>query len=135
MSTRFDAYLQTLGKVPPAIDAMNRADPQVLDGYLTIREAVMAQHEDGLPFKYKELVFIILDLLAGNIDGAKLHLAAGLNAGLTKTELTEALFQTMLLHGLKTWGLGGYQLVDFAESYETTPTTQSADGAQSTADS
>ena len=107
MSTRFDAYLQTLGKVPPAIDAMNRADPQVLDGYLTMREAVMAQHEDGLPFKYKELVFIVLDLLAGNIDGAKLHLAAGLNAGLTKTELTEALVPNDAAPRTEDVGVGG----------------------------
>ena len=99
---------------------MNHADPQVLEGYLTMREAIMSPHEDGLPFKYKELIFVILDLLASNLDGAKLHLAAGLDAGLTKTELTEALFQTMMLHGVKTWGLGGYQLVDFAESYEPT---------------
>ncbi len=74
-----------LGKVPPPIAAMNEADPQVLEGYLTMREAIMASREDGLPFKYKELVFVILDLLAGNLDGAKLHLAAGLDAGLTQT--------------------------------------------------
>ena len=82
MNSRLDAYLETLGKVPPPIAAMNEADPQVLEGYLTMREAIMASREDGLPFKYKELVFVILDLLAGNLDGAKLHLAAGLNAGL-----------------------------------------------------
>ena len=85
MTSRLDAYLQTLGKVPPAIDAMNRADPQVLDGFLTMREAIMSSREDGLPFKYKELIFVVLDLLAGNLDGAKLHLNAGLDAGLTKT--------------------------------------------------
>lgn len=129
MSTRLDTYLETLGEIPPAIAAMNRADPHVLDGFLTMREAIMSPHDDGLPFKYKELVFVILDLLAGNIDGAKLHLAAGLNAGLTKTELTEALFQTMLLHGLKTWGLGGHQLVAFAESHQAASTSGSENGA------
>jgi alkylhydroperoxidase/carboxymuconolactone decarboxylase family protein YurZ len=117
MSSRLDAYLETLGKVPPPIAAMNEADPQVLEGYLTMREAIMSSREDGLPFKYKELVFVILDLLAGNLDGAKLHLAAGLDAGLTRREVTEALFQTMMLHGVKTWGLGGHQLVAFADSY------------------
>jgi alkylhydroperoxidase/carboxymuconolactone decarboxylase family protein YurZ len=118
MSSRLDAYLETLGKVPPPIAAMNEADPQVLEGYLTMREAIMSSREDGLPFKYKELVFVVLDLLAGNLDGAKLHLAAGLNAGLTRREVTEALLQTMMLHGVKTWGLGGHQLVAFAQSFE-----------------
>ena len=118
MNSRLYAYLETLGKVPPPIAAMHEADPQVLEGYLTMREAIMETREDGLPFKYKELVFVILDLLAGNLDGAKLHLAAGLDAGLTKRELTEALLQTMLLHGVKTWGLGGHQLVAFADSHE-----------------
>ncbi len=115
MNSRLDAYLQTIGQVPPAISAMNRADPQVLDGFLTMREAIMSDKDDGLPFKYKELIFVLLDLLAGNLDGARLHLGAGLDAGLTRTELSEALFQTMLLHGLKTWGLGGHQLLAFAD--------------------
>jgi alkylhydroperoxidase/carboxymuconolactone decarboxylase family protein YurZ len=134
MTSRLDAYLETLGEIPPAIAAMNRADPQVLEGYLTMREAIMSSHDDGLPFKYKELIFVILDLLASNIDGAKLHLAAGLNAGLTKTEVTEALFQAMLLHGVKTWGLGGYQLVAFADSYqgESAPESQKGAGTTST---
>ena len=82
MNSRLDAYLQTIGEVPPAIAAMNRADPQVLDGFLTIREAIMSDKDDGLPFKYKELIFVLLDLLAGNLDGARLHLGAGLDAGL-----------------------------------------------------
>ena len=54
-------------------------------------------------------------------NGAKLHLAAGLDAGLTKREVTEALLQTMMLHGVKTWGLGGHQLVAFADSYRGGP--------------
>jgi alkylhydroperoxidase/carboxymuconolactone decarboxylase family protein YurZ len=121
MNSRLDAYLQTLGTVPPPISAMNDADPQVLEGYLTMREAIMSSRDDGLPFKYKELIFVILDLLASNLDGAQLHLAAGLDAGLTKREVTEALLQTMMLHGVKTWGLGGHQLVAFAESYQGKP--------------
>ena len=35
----------------------------------------MSDKDDGLPFKYKELIFVLLDLLAGNLDGAHLHLA------------------------------------------------------------
>jgi alkylhydroperoxidase/carboxymuconolactone decarboxylase family protein YurZ len=128
MNSRLDAYLETLGKVPPPIAAMHEADPQVLEGYLTMREAIMSSREDGLPFKYKELVFVILDLLAGNLDGAKLHLAAGLDAGLTKREVTEALLQTMMLHGVKTWGLGGHQLVAFAEAHEK-PAAEEVDAA------
>jgi alkylhydroperoxidase/carboxymuconolactone decarboxylase family protein YurZ len=105
---------------------MNEADPQVLEGYLTMREAIMSPRDDGLPFKYKSLVFVILDLLAGNLDGAKLHLRAGLEAGLSKREVTEALLQTMMLHGVKTWGLGGHQLVEFANSYEPEPAPERA---------
>ncbi len=88
----------------------------------------MSDKDDGLPFKYKELVFVLFDLLAGNLDGASLHLGAGLDAGLTRTELTEALLQTMLLHGLKTWGLGGHQLVAFADEHlaKTTDATDDA---------
>lgn len=130
MNSRLDAYVQTIGQVPPAIAAMNRADAQVVDGYLTMREAIMSAKDDGLPFKYKELIFVLLDLLAGNLDGARLHLGAGLDAGLTRTELTEALFQTMLLHGLKTWGLGGHQLLAFAESHP----SQTADDAEPSSD-
>ena len=126
MNSRLDAYLQTIGEVPPAIAAMNRADPQVLDGFLTMHEAIMSDKDDGLPFKYKELIFVLLDLLAVNLDGARLHLGSALNAGLTRTELAEALFQTMLLHGLKTWGLDGHQLLAFAEAHP----SQAADDAE-----
>ena len=128
MNSRLDAYLQTIGEVPPAIAAMNRADPQVLDGFLTMREAIMSDKDDGLPFQYKELIFVLLDLLAGNLDGARLHLRAGLDAGLTRTALSEALFQVMLLHGLKTWGLGGHQLLAFADEHlaKTTDATDDA---------
>jgi alkylhydroperoxidase/carboxymuconolactone decarboxylase family protein YurZ len=125
-SSRLDAYRETLGRVPPPIAAMNEADPQVLEGYLTMREAIMSSRDDGLPFKYKSLIFVILDLLAGNLDGAKLHLTAGLNAGLKPREVTEALLQTMMLHGVKTWGLGGHQLAEFANSYRPEPPAEPA---------
>jgi alkylhydroperoxidase/carboxymuconolactone decarboxylase family protein YurZ len=110
-----------MGTVPPAIAALHSAGPQALEGYLTLREFIMREPPEGaLPLKIKELIFVLLDVLVHNTDGAKLHLIAAMRDGLTPEELAEALLQLMLVNGVWTWGLS-YRLLEYARECAADP--------------
>jgi len=109
-------FLKTLGVVPEPIKVMREFAPAVLEAYVTMRREIMAEGDGHLPMKVKELIFVILDVSAGNLPGAKNHMRAALRAGLTIPELTEALIQVMMVHGIATWGMTGYKVLRYAAS-------------------
>lgn len=60
-----------LGWVPPFVRVFARYTPESLDGYLTMRRAVMKEPPQGaLPKKTKEVLFSILDSVTGEANGA-----------------------------------------------------------------
>jgi len=118
---RLETYRRTMGTVPPAIAALHSAGPQALEGYLTFREFIMREPPEGaLPLKIKELIFVLLDVLVHNTDGARLHLTAAMRDGLRPEELAEALLQLMLVNGVWTWGLS-YRLLEYARECAADP--------------
>ena len=108
-------YFQTLGNMPGAIRAMAEYAPDAFRGYTIMREYIYREPKDGgaLDLKTKELLYVILDVVCGNLPGAKNHLDAAMRAGLTLPELAEACMQTMAVFGVHTWGMTGYPLCDY----------------------
>ena len=113
-------FMQTLGNLPEPIRAMMEYLPQHFAGYLQFREAVYRTPEQGahLPVKTKELLYTVLDIVTGNLEGAKNHAQAGVTAGMTTGELAEACMQVMHVCGVTTWGMTGYKVLDYVASLE-----------------
>ncbi|VTU45085.1 carboxymuconolactone decarboxylase family protein [Variovorax sp. PBL-E5] len=113
-------FMHTLGNLPEPIRAMMDHLPEHFAGYLQFREAVYRSPEQGacLDLKTKELLYTVLDVVTGNLDGAKNHGRAAFVAGMNSGELAEACMQVMHVCGVTTWGTTGYKVVDFIAGLE-----------------
>jgi len=113
-------FMHTLGNLPEAIRAMMEHAPESFVGYLKFRESVYRTPQQGahLSLKTKEMIYVVLDIVTGNLDGAKNHAQAGVAAGMTSGELAEACMQIMHVCGVTTWGMTGYKVVDYVAGLE-----------------
>lgn len=113
-------FMGTLGNLPEPIRAMMQYLPEHFAGYLDFREAVYRTPENGghLDLKTKELLYTLLDIVTGNLDGAKNHGQAAFKAGMTSLELAEGCMQVMHVCGVTTWGKTGYKVVDYIAELE-----------------
>jgi alkylhydroperoxidase/carboxymuconolactone decarboxylase family protein YurZ len=113
-------FMETLGNIPEPIRAMMQYLPEHFAGYLDFREAVYRTPDKGghLDLKTKELLYTLLDIVTGNLDGAKNHGKAGFEAGMTSGELAEGCMQVMHVCGVTTWGKTGYKVVDYIAELE-----------------
>lgn len=113
-------FMETLGNLPEPIRAMMEHAPDQFVGYLRFREAVYRPQSEGahLDLKTKELLYTVLDVVTGNLDGAKNHGNAAFKAGMTSGELAEACMQVMHVCGVTTWGTTGYKVVDYIAGLE-----------------
>jgi alkylhydroperoxidase/carboxymuconolactone decarboxylase family protein YurZ len=114
-----DHFMGTLGNIPEPIRAMRDYAPEALVGYTRTRKYLMRRPPEGaLDMRTKELVYVLLDVVTGNLSGAKNHLHAAMREGLTVAQLAEALMQTMAVCGITTWGQSGWRLCDYAAQIE-----------------
>jgi AhpD family alkylhydroperoxidase len=98
----------TIGQVPDSVALLQRHAPEAFAAYLAAREAAYRPPPEGhLPLSQKELVFIVLDVAAGHVEGAVAHAEAGLRAGLTPGQIMEALSIAILIHGHQCWARTG----------------------------
>ena len=113
-------FMQTLGNIPETIRAMMEYVPEHFAGYLKFREAVYRTKEQGahLDLKTNELLYTVLDIVTGNLGGAKNHGRAGFKAGMTSGELAEACMQVMHVCGVTPWGMSGWKVVDYIAELE-----------------
>lgn len=113
-------FQETLGNLPEPIRAMMEHCPQHWPGYLGFREAVYADDsaDGGLDLKTKEMLYTVLDIVTGNLEGAINHGNAAAKAGMTSRQLAEACMQVMHVCGVTTWGKTGYKVVDHIASLE-----------------
>lgn len=113
-------FMETLGNLPEPIRALMEHAPDQFVGYLRFREAVYRPQSEGahLDMKTKELLYTVLDVVTGNLDGAKNHGHAAFRAGMTSGELAEACMQVMHVCGVTTWGTTGYKVVDYIAGLE-----------------
>ena len=114
-----DHFMETLGNLPEPIRAMADYAPEALVGYARTRQYIMKRPpEAALDVRTKELVYVLLDVVTGNLDGAKNHLGAAMREGLTTAQLAEACMQVMAVCGITTWGQTGWKLCDYAAELE-----------------
>ena len=113
-------FMHTLGNLPEPIRAMMEHVPDQFVGYLRFREGVYRPQSEGgrLDLKTKELLYTVLDVVTGNLEGAKNHGHAAWRAGMTSGELADACMQVMHVCGVTTWGMTGYKVVDYIAGLE-----------------
>jgi len=107
-------FAATMGSVPAPIVTMVREAPEAFAGYIEIRTWLMRTPEEGghLEKKINHLIFCLIDVNLGNLEGAVNHARAAIRNGLTMGELTEGVIQVFMTGGIATWGRTGYKLLD-----------------------
>jgi len=112
----------TLGTVPDTVALLQRHAPEAFAAYLAAREAAYRVPPEGhLSLAGKELVFIVLDVVAGHVEGALAHAEAGLRAGLTPGQIMEALSIAILVHGHQCWARAGAAVMRHVEELSGPP--------------
>ncbi|NKC29597.1 carboxymuconolactone decarboxylase family protein [Falsiroseomonas selenitidurans] len=110
----------TIGALPDSVALLRRHAPEAFAAYLAAREAAYRLPPEGhLPLASKELVFIVLDVAAGHVEGAVAHAEAGLRAGLTPGQIMEALSIAILIHGHQCWARAGAAVMRRVEQLTT----------------
>lgn len=109
----------THGHIPEGFRILAAHAPEAFLGYMGLRELVFRAPPDGhLEIWTKEFIFVLLDIQAGNIRGARNHLQNAMRAGLTVRQLIEGLVQLMMVGGITTWNLGGREVLELALEIE-----------------
>jgi AhpD family alkylhydroperoxidase len=122
MADEAEHFESTLGAVPESVALLRRHAPEAFAAYLMAREAAYRLPPEGhLPLASKELVFIVLDVAAGHVEGAVAHAEAGLRAGLTPGQIMEALGIAILIHGHQCWAKAGAAVMRRVEQLTTAP--------------
>ena len=105
-------FSSTLGSPPESIKMLLEHAPSAFAGYGLIRTSIM--REGALDLKTKELVLTLLDVLIGEVNGAKLHAAAAIRCGLKVEALTEGLVLCIMAGGMPTWNMTGHVVLKHA---------------------
>lgn len=101
-------FRATTGDIPESAALLRRHAPELFEHYVAQRALAYRPPPEGhLDLASKELVFIVLDVVAGHVEGARAHAAAGLAAGLTSGQIMEALGIAILVHGHHVWAGAG----------------------------
>jgi alkylhydroperoxidase/carboxymuconolactone decarboxylase family protein YurZ len=100
----------TMGSLPAPMVTFVREAPEAFEGYIGMRTWLMK--EGNLERKIKHLIFCLLDVNLGNLEGAINHARAAVRNGLTMGELTEGIVQVFMTGGVATWGRTGYKVLD-----------------------
>ncbi len=108
-----DSFTATFGRVPENFQLLAQHAPGAFAGYGLMRDFVMRDRSDGgsLDLRTKELVFALLDTLAGQTRGARNHAVAAMKLGLTLPELAEGLVQVIMVGGITTWNASGAEVL------------------------
>lgn len=107
-----DYYRNDIGRVPNAIRYAIDYAPEAFGGYFASRQAIIKDEGAALPKQYANLIFAVLDVATGNVEGATNHARAALQAGCTPEEVVAAFVQTWLVAGFAaTWGKVGWRVL------------------------
>jgi alkylhydroperoxidase/carboxymuconolactone decarboxylase family protein YurZ len=101
----------TMEDLPAPMEVLRKIDPTALEAYTQWRQWVLTSRSDGLDRKTKHLIFSILDVAAGNKEGAINHGRAARRNGLESKAYLEALVLTFMTVGIATWGGTGYHVI------------------------
>lgn len=97
-------FQDTMGALPDSVALLRRNAPELFESYAATRGRVYGPPLDRQQI---ELVFVVLDVVAGHVEGAKAHAKAALEAGLTVEAIMQALEICILIHGHHTWATAG----------------------------
>ena len=113
-------FKKNLGWVPDFADILSKYKPEALESYFAMRSSVMKDTRAGgaLPLKFKEILYVVLDSITYNTEGAAAHAKAAINAGATTKELAEALILMAMLAGMPTFEVVGTKAFKAAEEQE-----------------
>lgn len=101
----------TMESLPAPMETLRQIDPTALEAYTQWRQWVLSDRPDGLDRKTKHLIFSILDVAAGNMEGAINHGRAAARHGLQSEAYLEALVLTLITSGIATWGGTGHHVI------------------------
>lgn len=112
-------FRETIGTLPESVALLRRHAPELFAGYAATRARLYRTPREGghLDLAAKELVFTVLDVAAGHVEGAKAHALAGLAAGLTQGQIMEALEICILVLGHHTWAKTGAAVMRHLEEH------------------
>jgi alkylhydroperoxidase/carboxymuconolactone decarboxylase family protein YurZ len=92
---------------PPALlpqhAIMRDLDLDLFERYRHFRGYFYEERPDGLELPMKELLFIAINAAIGNLGGALNHVESAKAAGVTRSQLAEALSLALLLAGAQSW--------------------------------
>jgi hypothetical protein len=115
VNAAFEQIRRTHGHVPEGFRLLADHAPEAFLGYMGLREFVFRAPPEGhLAIWTKEFIFVLLDIQAGNIRGARNRLHNAMRAGLTVGQLTEGLVQLIMVGGITAWNMGGREILEFA---------------------
>jgi len=112
-------FQRKLGWVPGFVDVLSRYNPEALESYFAMRSSVMKDVKDGgaLPLKFKEILYVVLDCITYNTEGAIAHARAAVDEGATTKELAEALVLMAMITGMPKFEVVGTKAFKAAEEY------------------
>lgn len=113
-----DNFTATSGRVPDSFQLLMKHAPATFAGYGLLRAGLMRDREAGgaLELKTKELIFVLLDVLRGDLKGALAHAGNAMRLGLTLPELAEGLTQVIMVGGINTWNMAGQEVMRACEA-------------------
>lgn len=115
----YDYFRQamSLDPLPEFWARLLQAMPEVMDGYVTLRERTMRDVSEGgaLPRKIKELAIVAENIIRLNPWGVRLHTRAAIRAGATLPELWEVIALVVQESGMIFYKMGGYDALMAAE--------------------
>lgn len=119
VETALEQIRKTHGHLPEGFRVLAEHAPEAFLGYMGLREFVFRPPPAGhLEIWTKEFIFVLLDIQAGNIKGARNHLRNAMRGGLTIGQLTEGLVQLIMVGGITAWNMGGREILEFAVEIE-----------------
>jgi alkylhydroperoxidase/carboxymuconolactone decarboxylase family protein YurZ len=113
--------MEKFGRILPAFEVMDRYNPELLRGYVTMRRAILKPKgapEGALPEKIKELIIVAIEVALGRGESGKSHARRAVRLGATAKEVEEAVELCILLAGWSTWVDCGMDAVLAAEDEE-----------------
>ena len=113
--------MEKFGRIHPVFEAMDRYNPELLRGFVTMRRATLKPKgapEGALPEKIKELIIVAVEVALGRGEGGKSHARRAVRLGATPKEVEEAVELCTWLAGWSTWVDSGMEAVLAAEDEE-----------------
>lgn len=115
-------FTATNGRVPDSFQLLMRHAPAAFAGYGLMRSALMQDRPAAaLDLKTKEFIFVLLDVLRGDLKGALAHAGNAMRLGLTLPELAEGLVQVIMVGGINTWNMVGQEVMKACEGIVNPP--------------